>query len=146
MDSSNSSDAYVYTGSDITPKLRVTCGTDATTGRVIELKNGTDFEYRINGDHTNCGTPEIELVGKGAYEGSTRRLTFRITPRSLTDSAVKINVPGSVDYNDGKNVEPKPSITLGKYTLIEGVDFICIYDDPCSMPSHISGKKYRGDI
>ncbi len=143
LDSSNSSDAYVYTGSDITPKLRVTCGTDATTGRVIELKNGTDFEYRINGDHTNCGTPEIELVGKGAYEGSTRRLTFRITPRSLTDSAVKINVPGSVDYNDGKNVEPKPSITLGKYTLIEGVDFICIYDDPCSMPSHISGKKYK---
>ncbi len=143
LDSSDSSDAYVYTGSDITPKIRVTCGTDATTGRVIELKSGTDFEYQINGDHTNCGTPEIELIGKGAYEGSSRRLTFRITPRSLTDTAVKINVPGSVDYDDGKNVEPKPSITLGKYTLIEGTDFICIYDDPCSMPSHISGKKYK---
>lgn len=142
LDSAEASDNYVYTGSAITPKIRVTCGKDPD-GRAIELKNGTDYEYKINGDNINCGTPEIELVGKGAYEGSTRRVNFRITPRALTDAMVKINVPGSVDYDEGKNVEPKPSIMLGKYTLEEGKDYVCGYDNPCSMPSHISGKKYK---
>ena len=136
---------YLFTGSAITPKIRVTCGQDAS-GSTIELKNGTDYEFVINGDNTNCGEPEIELVGKGAYEGSTRRVTFRITPRDLTDASVKINVPGSVDYNEGKNVEPAPSIMLGRYTLTEGVDYKCVYENPCSMPSNISGKKYKIEI
>lgn len=145
LDSVESSDEYVYTGSAIVPKIRVTCGRDPDN-RPIELKSGTDFEYIINGDNTNCGTPEIELRGKGAYEGSTRRVNFRITPRSLTDNLVKINLPGSADYDEGRNVEPKPTITLGKYTLIEGVDYICRYENPCSMPSNISGKKYTVTI
>lgn len=145
LDAADPSGEYLYTGSEITPKIRVTCGRDAND-RVIELRSGVDYEYRINGDNTNCGSPEIELIGKGAYEGSTRRVNFRITPRSLTDNAVKINLPGSVDYDEGRNVEPKPSIVLGRYTLVEGVDYVCGYENPCSMPSNISGKKYTVTI
>ncbi len=143
-DSNNSDKSigeYLYTGFTITPKIRVTCGVDGQ-GNKIELKK-TDYEYKIIGDPINQGTYQIVLVGNGAYEGTSKTDTsFKILRRPLNDNAVKMSVAASVDYDDGKNVWPKPTLMLGRYQLKEGVDYRLIPEAVCFEPTISSGRKY----
>lgn len=142
-DSNNSDKSigeYLFTGFKVTPKLRVTCGVDER-GNKIELKK-TDFEFKVVGDAINHGTYQIVLTGKGAYEGSSKSGSFRILQRPLNDNSVKMSVAASVDYDDGKNVWPKPTLMLGKYQLRENVDYQLIPEAVCFEPTISSGKKY----
>lgn len=131
---------YLFTGFKITPKIRVTCGLDEK-GNKIELK-AADYDYKVVGDAINQGAYQIILTGKGAYEGSSKTAEFRILQRPLDDSAVRISVAASVDYDDGNNVWPKPTIMLGKYQLRENVDYQLIPEPVCFEPTISSGRKY----
>lgn len=141
---SNNADKYIgeylFTGFKITPKIRVTCGEDER-GNKIELKK-TDYDYKVVGDAVGRGTYQIVLTGKGPYEGSTKTADFQILPRPLNDNAVKMSIAASVDYDDGKNVWPKPTMMLGKYQLRENVDYQLIPEAVCFEPSVSSGRKY----
>ncbi len=134
---------YKFTGFEIKPKITVSYG-DESSGQVV-LREGRDYQYTVIGDNRNCSNdhPKVHLEGIGAYEGSIKEEEFIIERRELTDKDVKIALAASYDYNDGKNVEPKPKITLGRYELTEEVDYICQYEPDCALPSNASGKKYE---
>lgn len=131
---------YLFTGFKVTPKIRVTCGVDER-GNKIELKK-TDYDYSVVGDAINHGTYQIVLTGQGAYEGSSKTADFQIQRRPLDDSAVKMSIAASVDYDDGKNVWPKPTLMLGKYQLRENIDYRLIPEPVCFEPTISSRKKY----
>ncbi len=132
---------YLFTGFAITPKIEVTCGQDSS-GNDIKLKN-TDYDSVVVGNARECGTYQLVLTGKGAYEGTSKTVSFTIKQRPLSDSAVKMSIAASVDYDDGRNVWPKPTLMLGKYQLKEDVDYKLIPEAVCFAPTAISGRKYN---
>lgn len=132
---------YRFTGSAIVPKFKVFCGKDEQ-GNEIELRNGVDFEYVFTG-RIDQGDYQFALSGKGAYGGTTIPVNFKIKPVSLNDAAINVSMAESVDYDEGRNVWPLPTIMLGRYELKEGRDYTLLPEDECSVPSNRSGKKYR---
>lgn len=138
--------SYLFTGSEIKPKIRVEYQDGGST---TVLKEGTDYTYTVVGDNINSGgNPMIHLEGKSAaYAGQTKEQPFTINPRPLDDSAVRVNLPASVNYDEGRNVEPLPTIILLRYTLIKDTDYTCTYENPCALPSAANNnKKYKVTI
>lgn len=137
---------YYFTGSEIKPKIKVTCGTDAT-GKEIALKQGTDYQYDLVGDRVNHGKPVVRLTGIGAYAGVIRDIPFEIVPRPLDDIAVKLKMAKSVGFKGvNENVWPEVTMVLGKYTLVLNSDYILTPEKSCWQSSLINGKKYTLDI
>ena len=132
---------YRFTGNAIIPKFKVFCGTDEK-GDEIELRKGIDYDYAFAGK-INQGDYQFTLSGKGAYGGTSIPVNFKIKPVSLNDAAINVSMAQSVDYDEGKNVWPLPTIMLGRYELKEGRDYTLLPEDECSVPSNRSGKKYR---
>lgn len=126
---------YYFTGSPIQPRISVICGKDENNNDIV-LRNGSDFEYTVEGDAINRGAPQIVLTGKGAYAGTEKRVSFTIEPRALSDNSIRKNIPQSVDWvDDVTDVWPIPTLMLGKYELKEGVDYRLVPETECRVPT-----------
>lgn len=148
---------YFYTGFEIKPQIQVTTTVTESDGstKTETLRQGRDYEFELVGDRINCGQPEIRLAGMGAYAGggALKIVRFTIVPVNLNDVSMYIapsvefigngiNVwPGGNDYQGtepneaAENSRAALSLKLGRYTMQEGIDYICEHEDSCWQPS-----------
>lgn len=110
--------SYVYTGNARKPAVTVKYGNTVLT-------NGTDYTLAYK-NNKNVGTATIVITGKGKYM-NTKEITFRLTPKAVTDSAITAyTVHKSYTYN-GKAKTPKPVVKDGSRTLMLGTDYTLSY-------------------
>ncbi len=105
-----------YTGSAQTPKPVLT--RDGAT-----LVEGEDYTLGY-ADNVNAGSATITVNGVGKYEGTSRKVTFKIVQAkipSATAAAVTTRA-----YT-GKAIQPKPKLTFGGKTLKLGTDYTLAY-------------------
>ena len=126
----------VYTGKKITQKPVVKVG-----GRT--LKKGKDYTITYV-NNRNIGTAKMTIKGKGNYKGSITK-KFKIRKASIADADI-----GEIDDRTftGKEIEPSPSVRIGKKKLKEGTDYTLSYDDNLNVGQatvRIKGKgNYKG--
>ena len=129
---------YEYTGSPITfekYKFNVT----TPTGK--KLTEGKDYEI-VYVDNTSSGNAYMCVVGKGNYVGSYERKSEE-TEKTVSNivTSLKFSIKGSRFtakdvtvkngvYAGGLVVKPQVTIKKGTKTLVEGVDYKVILDDP----------------
>ena len=125
-----------YTGTAIAPEPLVTLA-----GKT--LKKGTDYTLEYSGN-TNVGTATIAIKGTGNYTGA-KSISFKIVAASLSGATVA-SIESQVYA--GKPVTPKPVVTLGGKTLVEGTDYTLSYagnDKPGTGTVTVAGKgNYAG--
>ncbi|MBQ1507392.1 MAG: hypothetical protein IIZ36_03070, partial [Ruminococcus sp.] len=110
-----SSTSCTYNGAARKPTATVTDGSK-------KLTSGVDYSVAY-ANNTNVGTATVTLTGKGIYQG-TKKLTFKINAKKLTDSAVKLKST-ELQY-DGKNEMPV-TVKDGTKTLVNGTDYTLSY-------------------
>ena len=108
-----------YTGEAHEPTPTVTL---AGFGALVE---GTDFTYEYE-DNVNAGSGKVHVVGMGNFKGSSGWLLFDITPVDVADATIG-DIPGAT-YS-GNAITPRPSVTIGGKTLVEGTDYTLSYAD-----------------
>lgn len=108
-----------YTGEAHEPTPAVTL---AGFGALVE---GTDFTYEYE-DNVNAGSGKVHVVGMGNFKGSSGWLLFDITPVDVADATIG-DIPGAT-YS-GNAITPRPSVTIGDKTLVEGTDYTLSYAD-----------------
>ena len=131
--------AYEYTGSPVTfEKYKF----NVTSPNGKKLTEGKDYEI-VYVDNTSSGTAYMCVVGKGNYVGAQKdkiseetgktisnivtSLAFTITGSTFT--AKNVTVKNGV-YAGGLVVKPQVTVTKGTKTLVEGVDYKVVLDDP----------------
>ena len=129
---------YEYTGSPITfEKYKFNVKTPA--GK--KLTEGKDYEI-VYVDNTSSGDAYMCVVGKGNYVGSYE-LESEETEKTVSNivTSLKFSIKGSRFtakdvtvkngvYAGGLVVKPQVTIKKGTKTLVEGVDYKVILDDP----------------
>ena len=129
---------YEYTGSPITfEKYKFNVATPA--GK--KLTEGKDYEI-VYVDNTSSGDAYMCVVGKGNYVGSDERKSEE-TEKTVSNivTSLKFSIKGSRFtakdvtvkngvYAGGLVVKPQVTIKKGTKTLVEGVDYKVILDDP----------------
>ena len=129
---------YEYTGSPITfEKYKF----NVTTPAGKKLTEGKDYEI-VYVDNTSSGDAYMCVVGKGNYVGSYERkseetektvsniVTFlKFSIKGSRFTAKDVTVKNGV-YAGGLVVKPQVTIKKGTKTLVEGVDYKVILDDP----------------
>ena len=106
-----------YTGSAITPSPAV-----KYDGKALVVGRDYTFSYANN---VSVGTATVTVTGKGVATGS-RKVSFKIVPADIAKATV---VPvGNQEYT-GSALTPKPEVTFGGRTLVEGVDYALGYAD-----------------
>ena len=109
----------IYTGEEqIQERLAVRFG---------NWKLSKDFDYRITYENNvNVGMATITLTGKSDYLGTSKKVTFKILPASITGASVSI--PAGDYTSDGSSpITPAPTVTVGGKTLVEGTDYTVTY-------------------
>lgn len=106
---------YTYTGSPITPPIRV------EDGKTL-LVAGVDYELAYQ-DNVDAGTATVSIKGIGKYTGSTST-TFQIMPQQLGRAKVS---PISDQIFNGKEQNPPVTVTSGDKTLQNGKDYSLVY-------------------
>jgi hypothetical protein len=103
------------------------------TVTVIEPKyNGValkDNEYEVHymDDHTNAGTKQVRLIGKGDYQGhSSEPLSYTITPANI--STCVVSPVAAVTYT-GSAQTPAVTVTFNGKTLVAGTDYAVSYSN-----------------
>ncbi len=120
-----------YTGSRLTQDIKVYDGKHLLT-------EGIDYtvSYRNNikvsqGETSDAKKPAVIIRGKGSYSG-TQTIYFEILPEPVSDAdkksilKAKVKAIKAVEY-EGTAVTPKPVLTDGKKTLVEGTDYHLSY-------------------
>lgn len=107
----------VYTGSAITPQLRVLDG-------VTQMKESVDYEVQYL-NHLNAGTATVKLKGLGIYDGTITK-SFKIVPMNIAD--IEIEEIHSQVYT-GSAVTPKLNLSYGENDLKYGTDYTANYSD-----------------
>ena len=99
-------DVLTYSGSDLTPAVRVMDGD-------ITLREGVDYELTYT-DNRAVGTATVTVTGIGNYTG-TPTANFEIVPN---ESSLSIAVtPGNTVTYNGENQRPTLTVTSGSVTL-----------------------------
>ena len=106
-----------YTGTAITPEVRVTLGDTALT-------EGTDYAVSY-ADNTNAGTATVTAAGRGNYTGTVIK-TFVINRVDITDDMVTL---GASPSYTGTGVMADVTVTWNGTTLTENTDYTCAYSD-----------------
>lgn len=107
--------SYTYTGSAITPPVRV-------EDNGVLLTKGRDYQVSYK-DNVNAGTATITVTGIDKYQGS-KSVTFKINPQQLGRATVsKI---ANQTYN-GKTLKPSIKVTSGNVTLQNNKDYTVVY-------------------
>ena len=136
--SGNIKGTYEYTGSPITfEKYKF----NVTTPAGKKLTEGKDYEI-VYVDNTSSGDAYMCVVGKGNYVGSDERKSEE-TEKTVSNivTSLKFSIKGSRFtakdvtvkngvYAGGLVVKPQVTIKKGTKTLVEGVDYKVILDDP----------------
>lgn len=109
-----------YTGFEIKPSVEITDYYEDKT-----LVEGTDYTLSY-ANNTNKGIATITITFKGSYSGyGSKTETFEISEAYMSN-VVASELP-SFTYS-GNAYTPKPTLTLGAYTLKEGVDYLLTYE------------------
>ncbi len=124
---------YTYTGSAITPKIKLTIGG-------IELKEGIDY-FLTYKDNVNVGKATLICVGKGNYYGSRER-TFKIVKKSIAQ-ATYFHVDDKV-YT-GSKLSPKVVVNDGARKLKLNTDFTVSYTKSTDIGEGIVTVKGKGN-
>lgn len=111
-----------YTGNELTPNITL-------YDDDVLLEKGVDYDLSYE-NNINVGQATIIVTFKGNYDGE-KRIIFNIIPKALTQSDVNISAIENYTFED-KAIEPKPTITFGDVTLIEGKDYELTYEDNTS--------------
>lgn len=114
-----SSTGTTYTGSAITPDIML-------YDDDVQLVKGVDYDLSYE-NNINVGTATIIVTFKGNYSGE-RRVTFNITAKPLTQDDVIISLIDEQIFI-GEPITPKPTVTFGDKTLVEGTDYDLTYSD-----------------
>ena len=136
--SGNITGTYEYTGSPITFEKYKFNVTDPAGKKLTE---GKDYEI-VYVDNTSSGDAYMCVVGKGNYVGSGERKSEE-TEKTVSNivTSLKFSIKGSRFtakdvtvkngvYAGGLVVKPQVTIKKGTKTLVEGVDYKVILDDP----------------
>lgn len=136
----------VYTGKAIRPVITVRDGSRL-------LKEGRDYtvSYSNNvnaspSDNKNAGKKAtcLTIAGKGNYTGKTDKIYFTITPKSINDSGISVEIPNLAANNKWQTVKAKlsnqGSPVNGKYYAITA-----IYDSKGNEIDHNNQVKDAGD-
>ncbi|WP_026517341.1 transglutaminase domain-containing protein [Butyrivibrio sp. MC2021] len=122
-----------YTGKAVKPAVRVFLGDKLLTqGKdyTIKYKNNK-LAYALSaGDKgfTESLAPTVTVKGKGNFSGTTTA-SFRILPKSLSDSDVTVDNAGLYLTANGKIQHAAPVVKFGKKALKAGKDFEYAYPD-----------------
>lgn len=104
-------DSYPYTGSEICPKPTVLLDG-------AELVEGVDYTLSYQ-NNVNAGTATVVVTGVGVYADYVTEASFEIMRQDISGTSISVPDAGYL----GEPVEPKPVITFGGKTLVEGVDY-----------------------
>lgn len=122
-----------YTGTAVTPELSVTYDG-------VPLVEGVDYAVTFyNNDGT--GPALAKVSGMGAFKGNKYKL-FWISKPSVADAQI---APIESQAYTGSAVEPKPRVTFGDATLVEGTDYTLTYKknvDVGTATVKVSGQGY----
>ena len=105
-----------YTGSEITPDVKVTDGSKL-------LVKDTDYTLSYT-KNINAGTANITVSGKGNYS-SSRTLEFKILSKNI--GFCTFDTVGDITYT-GSALTPEVRITDGDRVLIKDTDYTLYYD------------------
>ena len=104
-----------YSGNAIIPAITVEyCGSG--------LFEGVDYELEYSNNINASKKALITITGKGNFIDS-REVEFTISPKSIVGVSVTIN---ELTYT-GDNLSPIVTVKDGEKTLVEGVDYSCIF-------------------
>ena len=112
-----SSDSIIYSGTDKKPTITVKNG-------VTVLLEGTDYEVVYPNAKTDVGTYDIEIHGKGNYEGIITK-EYTIKPCNLEECLVELSEKSMI-YS-GSEEKPIISVKNGTTSLTEGTDYEVVY-------------------
>lgn len=110
-----SGSSFTYTGAPITPSLNVQAND-------VPLVEGRDYTVSF-ANNVNAGTASATVTGIGLYAGTSKTVSFNISPASLSSAVVTAS---GVTYT-GKALYPMPSVKIGSANLRIGQDFIVSY-------------------
>lgn len=111
--------AQVYTGSPVTPDVKVTIGQK-------ELKENFDYTVTYaNNVERGTATVTISPVAGSMYTGS-KTATFEIG-REFTDTTTTIKMITDSFVYTGNEIRPKVAVVFGGVTLTEGVEYAVTY-------------------
>lgn len=113
------SEGSTYTGEAVTPPVTV-------SDEGVQLQNGVDYDLSYE-NNVNVGTATVIVTFKGNYSGE-RRVNFNIVARTLTNDDVAFSAIEKQTFDNGL-IEPKPTITVGDITLVEGTDYDLVYEN-----------------
>ncbi|MDO4404607.1 MAG: leucine-rich repeat domain-containing protein [Atopobiaceae bacterium] len=107
---------FVYDGQEKKPGITVTL--DGT-------KLVPDDDYRIASyqNNVNAGTATVTIEGYQGFSGTASQ-TFTIQKASLANATI---APVSDRAYLGRQIRPKPKVTVGGRTLVEGTDYTLSY-------------------
>ena len=106
-----------YTGTAITPRVRVTLGETVLT-------EGTDYKVSYE-NNVNAGTATVTAAGTGNYTGKVIK-TFAINPAAITDDMVTL---GESPSYTGSEVMADVTVTWNGTALTENTDYTCAYSN-----------------
>ncbi len=107
----------VYTGSPITPQIKVLDG-------VTEMTESVDYEVQYL-NNVNAGTATIKIKGLGIYDGIVTK-EFKIAPMNIAE--IEIGEIHSQVYT-GNAVTPKLNLSYMGNELNYGTDYVTNYSD-----------------
>lgn len=105
------------------------------------LTEGTDYTVEGN-TGTDAGTHTITITGINGYAGSTKTVTFRIEPKSLTGGTV--TVASGPHYYTGTAIEPDLAVKDGNKPLEKGKDYTVSYENNVNVGTDIATVKITG--
>ena len=120
-----------YTGARLTQDIRVYDGKKLLTEGIdytVSYRNNINVSQKETSD---AKKPAVIIRGKGSYSG-TQTIYFEILPEPVSDadkrSILKAKVKSIKIFEyEGTAVTPKPVVTDGKKTLVEGTDYRLTY-------------------
>ena len=128
----NLQDGQLFAGA---PEFSIECTGDSEGKYNYEMLEGVDYNtvyFDAEGNQleekpTSAGDYSVQFVGNNRSSwGSTGKIKFSIAP-SISGSIVASDEDGAVYPYDGKAHAPAIKVTLGGYTLQEGVSYSVSY-------------------
>lgn len=122
----------VYSGSEITPAVTVTC--PVGDGTTYTLQEGVDYDITYSGTVKDAGKYSISVNGRGNFYGSLYT-NFVVEQKGIDAADIAITVP-DMDYT-GSAVEPTVTVEdqTRSVTLQEGVDYEVTYHNNTASAS-----------
>ena len=111
-----------YNGGGVCPKVTVKIGNTTLTEK-------KDY-YIAYGNNHKIGTGTVTVIGINGYAGRLTR-KFQITSKQIKNTSIKLKNT-KVVYT-GKEIKPAVTITTGRITLEEGVDYTLSYKNNKKM-------------